>query len=268
MATSSPKPAYRNDATQTLGQTSQKPAPESFYDMSGTSHGMAATHQAAGEESTLPIRFNNFPINPFFPPMNPAAPSPHKRRQTDPLIEHAESSHSVETLPRHDIFAEIEVLAGLEVLTTRYPPNFRLNKVFIAREVAISRKFAMVAKVLPNFGLPWTDTIVTRCYTAIDVAIKNCVSRMQTYFLMEGNGFRNSGANEDFGNCHCYERLLNDMIDANEATRRCDSCDSCIAIFLHHLQLGDIVDVAATLRDCTLREAIVQFHRNGVQYLT
>jgi len=47
----------------------------------------------------------------------------------------------------------------------------------------------MVAKVLPNFGLPWTDTIVARCYGAIDVAIKNCISRIQTYFLMEGNGF-------------------------------------------------------------------------------
>jgi len=81
--------------------------------------------------------------------------------------------------------------------------------------------------------------------------------------------FRNSGAKgEDFGNCHCYERLLNHMMDANETTRRCDSCDSCIAIFIHHLRLGDIVDVAATLRNCTLRDAIVQFHRNGVQYLT
>jgi len=32
--------------------------------------------------------------------------------------------------------------------------------------------------------------------------------------------------------------------------------------------LGHIVDVAAMLRDCMLREAIVQFHRNGVRCLT
>jgi len=131
MATSSPKPPFQHDAVQTLGQAYPESAPESFYDVSGTSHGMAATHQAAGEESTLPIRFNNFPINPFFPPLNPAAPSPHKRRRTDPLIEHGESSGSGDTLPRHDIFAEIEVLASLEVLTTRYPPNFCLNKCLL-----------------------------------------------------------------------------------------------------------------------------------------
>ena len=113
---------------QTSGQPSPEPTPKSFYDMSGTSRGMAATHQAAGGDSTLPIRLNNFPINPFFPPMNPAAPSTHKRRRTDPLIEHAELNSLGNTLQRHDIFAEIEVLASLEVLTTRYPPKSSLNK--------------------------------------------------------------------------------------------------------------------------------------------
>jgi hypothetical protein len=65
------------------------------------------------------------------------------------------------------------------------PPKLALT----GREITISRKFGMVARLLPNFGLPWNDTIVARCYGAIDVAIKNCVSRMQTYFLMEGKDF-------------------------------------------------------------------------------
>ena len=62
-------------------------------------------------------------INPFFPPLNPYAPSPHKRhreRNSD------EEKKDLTTIPnwndgqRNDIFAEIEELVCLEVIKTRY----------------------------------------------------------------------------------------------------------------------------------------------------
>lgn len=63
-------------------------------------------------------------INPFFPPLNPSAPSPHKRNRA----QHSDNiKEQVETLPdsnygqRNDIFAEIQALVCLEVIKTRYP---------------------------------------------------------------------------------------------------------------------------------------------------
>lgn len=117
--TPSLKPACPDNAISTMHQTSPDLVPERFYDRSDTCNVMTSTHQIPIKPSTSSIEFNNFPINPFFPPMNPAAPSPNKRRRTDPLIDHAEGNGRYNTSTRHDIFAEIEALACMEVLTSR-----------------------------------------------------------------------------------------------------------------------------------------------------
>jgi hypothetical protein len=63
-------------------------------------------------------------INPFFPPLNPSAPSPHKRHRDQPPDD---VKGEVETIPdwnngpRDDIFVEIQALVCLEVIKTRYP---------------------------------------------------------------------------------------------------------------------------------------------------
>jgi hypothetical protein len=86
--------------------------------------------------------------------------------------------------------------------------------------------------------------------------------------LRKVSAFRISKTHDgDSGNCHCRAGQSSHMMNTNELICRCDSCDTCIALFLHHLQLGDIVDIAALVRDCILRDAIVQFHRNGIQYV-
>ena len=63
-------------------------------------------------------------INPFFPPLNPPAPSPHKRHRD----QHPDDvKGEVETIPdwnngqRNDIFVEIQALVCLEVIKTRCP---------------------------------------------------------------------------------------------------------------------------------------------------
>src|SRR5436190_11795905 len=54
------------------------------------------------------------------------------------------------------------------------------------REVTVLKKFSMVAELASQFELPQNDVVVGRCYNAIDVAFRDCVARMQTYFLVEG----------------------------------------------------------------------------------
>jgi hypothetical protein len=99
--------------------SSTEPMPEPFYDVPQPSNVAVAAHSSTIDASTVKTEANGFPINPFFPPMNAAAPSPHKRRRTDPLVDHFELYARGNSLPRQDIFAEVEALANLEVLTTR-----------------------------------------------------------------------------------------------------------------------------------------------------
>ena len=82
-----------------------------------------------GNYPSTSVQYEQIPlataINPFFPPLNPSAPSPHKRHRdqhSDDIEEEVD-----ETLPdwnydqRNDIFAEIQALVCLEVIKTRYP---------------------------------------------------------------------------------------------------------------------------------------------------
>lgn len=78
-----------------------------------------------------PIQVNNYSplataINPFFPPLNPAAPSLHKRHRDTPPPEPEDSKPlpSIKINETTDIFGEIQVLVRLEVIQTRY--TFRL----------------------------------------------------------------------------------------------------------------------------------------------
>ena len=48
------------------------------------------------------------------------------------------------------------------------------------------KKFSMVAELVSQFELPQNEVVVGRFYNSIDVAFKNYVTRMQTYFLVEG----------------------------------------------------------------------------------
>lgn len=98
---------------------STEPTPEPFYNELQPSNVAVAAHPSAIHASTVKTEANYFPINPFFPPMNAAAPSPHKRRRTDSLMDQFELYARGYNLPRQDIFAEVEALANLEVLTTR-----------------------------------------------------------------------------------------------------------------------------------------------------
>ena len=63
-------------------------------------------------------------INPFFPPLNPSAPSPHKRHRdqhSDDIEEEVETLPDWNNAQRNDIFTEIQALVYLEVIKTRYP---------------------------------------------------------------------------------------------------------------------------------------------------
>lgn len=63
----------------------------------------------------------------------------------------------------------------------------------------MSKKFGMVAKLATHSGLPWNDAVVAQCYGAIDVAVRDCVGRMQKYFLVEGIRLSAFGVNMDKG---------------------------------------------------------------------
>jgi hypothetical protein len=52
---------------------------------------------------------------------------------------------------------------------------------------------------MTHFGLPWNDAVVARCYSAIDVAVRDCVGRLQEYFLVEGIRLLVFGVNTDKG---------------------------------------------------------------------
>ena len=93
--------------------------PEPFYQAPQTSNVTEPVPQSAIDPSIANAEANYFPINPFFPPLNAAAASPQKRRRTDPFIEQLELYARGNDLSRQDIFAEVETLANLEVLTTR-----------------------------------------------------------------------------------------------------------------------------------------------------
>jgi hypothetical protein len=47
----------------------------------------------------------------------------------------------------------------------------------------------------------------------------------------------------------------------------CDICDQCILNFFSRVRLSSVLDVSRVLREPELREAIVNFHRNGMQYI-
>jgi hypothetical protein len=44
----------------------------------------------------------------------------------------------------------------------------------------------MVAKVINELGLTWTDAVVAECFTTIDSAITDYIQRIHNYFLAEG----------------------------------------------------------------------------------
>jgi hypothetical protein len=63
-------------------------------------------------------------INPFYPPLNPSAPSPHKRHRdqhSDDIEEEVETLPDWNNAQRNDIFTEIQALVCMEVIKTRYP---------------------------------------------------------------------------------------------------------------------------------------------------
>jgi len=74
-----------------------------------------------------PIQVNTYShlataINPFFPPLNPTAPSLHKRPRdtTHPEPEDSKLLPSIKINETTDIFGEIQALVLLEVIKTRY----------------------------------------------------------------------------------------------------------------------------------------------------
>ena len=63
--------------------------------------------------------------------------------------------------------------------------------------MTVSKKSGIVAKLVTHFGLPWNDAVVARCYGAIDLAVRDCVGRMQKFFLVDGNCHFAFGVNMD-----------------------------------------------------------------------
>ena len=43
-----------------------------------------------------------------------------------------------------------------------------------------------MVKLASQFGLPWNNATVERCYGAIDDAVRDYVGQMEQYFLVEG----------------------------------------------------------------------------------
>ena len=44
----------------------------------------------------------------------------------------------------------------------------------------------MVASLVSKFGLPRSDAVLVRCFSAVDTTIEMAVGRIRDYFLVEG----------------------------------------------------------------------------------
>lgn len=96
-------------------------SPQPWFDMSLPGNAAGKNQSTAAQYKYYPLVT---PINPFFPPLNLASPSPHKRQRNLHSREEQENEarpiSSSENCERNDVFAEIHAAVCLEIIKTRY----------------------------------------------------------------------------------------------------------------------------------------------------
>ena len=58
------------------------------------------------------------------------------------------------------------------------------------RHITSAKKLELVTNLIQQFRLPWNDAIVGGCFNAIEIAVRDHVQRIQSYFLVEGSSTR------------------------------------------------------------------------------